>query len=75
MKFTKIDQELYDSFRASFPDFNIDNIDEEKMKVNFRSIFLSHTPNFYFENHWRFLKTDFTIEMIVGQMPEKSIKI
>merc|ERR1712003_307972 len=32
MKFTKIDQELYDSFRASFPDFNIDNIDEEKMK-------------------------------------------
>lgn len=33
MKFTKIDQELYDSFRATFPDFNIDNIDEEKMKV------------------------------------------
>merc|ERR1711935_1182349 len=32
MKFTKIDQELYDSFRATFPDFDIDQIDEEKMK-------------------------------------------
>ena len=34
MKFTKIDQELYDSFRATFPDFDIDQIDEEKMKVS-----------------------------------------
>ena len=33
MKFTQIDQELYDSFRENFPDFNIENVDEESMKV------------------------------------------
>jgi len=32
MKFTKLDQELYDSFRAEFPDFDVSAIDEEKMK-------------------------------------------
>ena len=34
MKFTKLDQELYESFRKNFPDFNIDNVDEENMKVS-----------------------------------------
>ena len=34
MKFTQIDQELYDSFRENFPDFNIETVDEESMKVN-----------------------------------------
>merc|ERR1719427_157644 len=32
MKFTQIDQELYDSFRESFPEFDIKNVDEESMK-------------------------------------------
>merc|ERR1719153_35826 len=32
MKFTQIDQELYDSFRENFPDFNIETVDEESMK-------------------------------------------
>ena len=36
MKFTQIDQELYDSFRENFPDFNIETVDEESMKVNSR---------------------------------------
>ena len=36
MKFTQIDQELYDSFRENFPDFNIENVDEESMKVTFQ---------------------------------------
>ena len=49
MKFTKIDQELYDSFRASFPDFNIDNIDEEKMKVCFRLLFYLQKIAKYFK--------------------------
>ena len=35
MKFTKIDQELYESFRETFPDFNIESVDEEKMKVTY----------------------------------------
>ena len=34
MKFTQIDQELYDSFRENFPDFNIETVDEESMKVS-----------------------------------------
>merc|ERR1712167_428292 len=32
MKFTQIDRELYESFRETFPDFNIESVDEEKMK-------------------------------------------
>merc|ERR1712193_227155 len=32
MKFTQIDQELYESFRENFPDFNIETVDEESMK-------------------------------------------
>merc|ERR1711972_483722 len=32
MKFTKMDQELYDSFREEFPDFDIVAIKEEEMK-------------------------------------------
>ena len=34
MKFSKMDEELYDSFRKNFPDFNIGHVDEEKMKVH-----------------------------------------
>ena len=41
MKFTQIDQELYDSFRENFPDFNIENVDEESMKVR-RTLFYGH---------------------------------
>ena len=33
MKFSKIDDEIYDSFRKEFPDFNIKKIDEDLMKV------------------------------------------
>ena len=41
-----------------------------------RSIFLSHTTIFfYFENHYRFSKTDFTIRLPVGQNQGKSMKI
>merc|ERR1712025_561218 len=32
MKFTKIDEEIYDSFRKTFPEFNIGRVDEDKMK-------------------------------------------
>ena len=41
MKFTQIDQELYDSFRENFPDFNIENVDEESMKVRRTAITLT----------------------------------
>ena len=44
MKFTQIDQELYDSFRESFPEFDIKNVDEESMKVNSRSTFSRFRP-------------------------------
>ena len=44
MKFTQIDQELYDSFRENFPDFNIETVDEESMKVNSRSTFSRFRP-------------------------------
>ena len=33
MKFSKMDDEIYDSFRKEFPDFNIKKIDEDLMKV------------------------------------------
>merc|ERR1711973_957935 len=32
MKFSKMDDEIYDSFRKEFPDFNIKKIDEDLMK-------------------------------------------
>lgn len=33
MKFTKIDNELYESFRKEFPDFDITACNEDEMKV------------------------------------------
>merc|ERR1712035_165496 len=42
MKFTQIDQELYDSFRENFPDFNIENVDEESMKTIQRKTAVLH---------------------------------
>ena len=33
MKFSKMDDEIYESFRKEFPDFNVRKIDEDKMTV------------------------------------------
>ena len=33
MKFSKMDDEIYISFRKQFPDFNVKKIDEDLMKV------------------------------------------